>query len=120
MCAEESLRKLSRAVEQSSVSIVITNTAGDIEYVNPKFTAITGYSQAEVQGKNPRVLKSGDAPPEEYARLWQTITAGKEWRGEFHNRKEERRVILGIRLHFAGLRRPGCDHSLRGREGGHH
>lgn len=86
--AEETLRKLSRAVEQSSASIVITNTAGDIEYVNPKFSRLTGYLPAEVIGQNPRVLKSGQTPPEEYGRLWRTITAGQEWRGEFRNRKK--------------------------------
>jgi PAS domain S-box-containing protein len=85
---EEKLRQLSRAVEQSPASIVITNPAGDIEYVNPSFVEVTGYTLAEVLGKNPRVLKSGEKSPEAYRELWQTITAGKEWRGEFHNRKK--------------------------------
>jgi PAS domain S-box-containing protein len=85
---EEKLRQLSRAVEQSPVSIIITNTAGDIEYVNPKFVEVTGYPMAEVLGRNPRILKSGDKNPESYRELWQTITAGKEWSGEFHNRKK--------------------------------
>ncbi len=83
--AEESLRKLSRAVEQSPVSVVITDTNGDIEYVNPKFTEATGYSAAEVRGMNSRILKSGEQSPEVYRTLWETITAGREWRGEFHN-----------------------------------
>ncbi|HEY6871997.1 MAG TPA: PAS domain S-box protein [Geobacteraceae bacterium] len=86
--AEEQLRKLSHAVEQSPVSVVITDPAGNIEYVNPKFTAVTGYSPEEVMGKNPRILKSGERPGTEYETLWQTITAGREWRGEFHNRKK--------------------------------
>ena len=86
--AEDRLRQLSRAVEQSSVSIVITDMRGAIEYVNPKFCQTTGYTFEEVFGQNPRVLKSGEMPPEDYARLWQTILAGKEWRGEFHNRKK--------------------------------
>lgn len=86
--AAELVRRLSRAVEQSPASIVITDPAGNIEYVNPKFTAVTGYTQAEVLGQNPRVLKSGEIPPEGYAELWRTITSGKEWRGEFHNRKK--------------------------------
>ncbi|MFQ5614563.1 MAG: PAS domain S-box protein, partial [Anaerolineae bacterium] len=85
--AEDRLRKLSRAVEQSSVSVVITDLRGNIEYVNPRFSQVTGYSPQEVIGQNPRLLKSGETPPEEYRRLWQTITAGGEWQGEFHNRK---------------------------------
>ena len=85
---EEKLRQLSRAVEQSPASIVITNRAGDIEYVNPKFIEVTGYTLAEVLGRNPRVLKSGEMSPEAYGVLWRTITAGKEWSGEFHNKKK--------------------------------
>jgi PAS domain S-box-containing protein len=85
---EDKLRQLSRAVEQSPVSIVITDPAGDIEYANPKFGEVTGYTLAEVLGKNPRFLKSGDLGPEGYRQLWQTITGGKEWRGEFHNKKK--------------------------------
>jgi PAS domain S-box-containing protein len=85
---EDKLRQLSRAVEQSPASIIITDAAGTIEYVNPKFIEVTGYALAEVLGKNPRILKSGDKGPESYRELWQTITAGKEWRGEFHNKKK--------------------------------
>jgi PAS domain S-box-containing protein len=85
---EEQLRKLSRAIEQSPSSIVITDTMGAIEYVNPKFTEVTGYTFEEVRGKNPQVLKSGDTQPEEYRLLWETVKAGHEWRGEFHNRKK--------------------------------
>ena len=86
--AEEKLRELSIAVEQSPASIVITDPAGNMEYVNPKFLAVTGYTLEEVLGKNPRVLKSGETSPEAYRELWQTITAGQEWRGEFHNQKK--------------------------------
>jgi PAS domain S-box-containing protein len=86
--AEEELRKLGRAVEQSPVSIVITDTTGHIEYVNPRFTAVTGYTFEEAIGNNPRILKSGDKSPEEYRQLWETISAGREWRGEFHNKKK--------------------------------
>ena len=86
--AGEEMRKLSCAVEQSPASIVITDRAGNIEYVNPRFTEVTGYSFREVRGKNPRFLKSGEMPPEDYRQLWETITAGREWRGEFHNRKK--------------------------------
>ncbi len=86
--AEDQLRKLSLAVEQSPASVVITDTAGRIEYVNPKFCAVTGYAASEVIGQNPRMLKSGDNPAELYRKLWQTITSGQEWRGEFRNRKK--------------------------------
>ncbi len=86
--AEEQVRKLLRAVEQSPASIVITDTAGCIEYVNPKFTRLTGYTLAEVVGQNPRILKSGETPPAEYRNLWNTLLAGQNWHGEFHNRKK--------------------------------
>jgi PAS domain S-box-containing protein len=82
------LRQLSRAVEQSSSSIVITDLEGKIEYVNPRFTQLSGYTLEESIGKNPRILKSGATPPEEYSRLWETIRSGGEWSGEFHNRKK--------------------------------
>ncbi len=86
--AEETLRKLSRAVEQCSASIVITDAEGAIEYVNPMFTEVTGYTMEEVLGKNPRILRSGETRPEVYRQLWETICAGQDWRGEFHNRKK--------------------------------
>ena len=86
--AEQQLRKLSRAVEQSGSTIVITDTAGTIEYVNPKFTETTGYSDEEVIGQNPRLLKSGFTSEEEYKQLWQTITSGHAWHGELLNRKK--------------------------------
>lgn len=76
------------AVEQSPASIVITDVEGRIQYVNAKFTQISGYSFAEVQGKNPRLLKSGEMSAEAYRQLWQTISAGRPWRGEFHNRRK--------------------------------
>ena len=86
--AENELRKLSLAVEQSPASIVITDTKGTIEYVNSKFVEITGYPFQEAIGKNPRILKSGEKPADEYKQLWDTITSGSEWRGEFHNKKK--------------------------------
>ncbi len=86
--AEEELVKLSHAVEQSPVTVVVTDTNGTIEYVNPKFTELTGYSREEALGQNPRVLKSGETSEAEYKKLWETIAAGGEWRGEFHNRKK--------------------------------
>jgi PAS domain S-box-containing protein len=72
--------------------VVITDTRGNIEYVNPKFTRVTGYSPHEAIGRNPRILKSGHQPPEFYEELWDTITAGEEWRGEFCNRKKNGEV----------------------------
>ena len=86
--AEEHLRKLSVAVEQSPASIVITDTSGTIEYVNPHFTRLTGYIFDEAVGRNPSILKTGDTSREEYKELWETILSGGEWRGEFHNRKK--------------------------------
>ena len=100
---EEQNRTLSRAVEHSPASIVITDAAGKIQYVNPKFLAVTGYTAAEVMGRNPRFLKSGETSREVYAELWRTITAGGEWRGELHNRRKngelywELASISGIR-----------------------
>ncbi len=85
---EENLRKLSVAVEQNPASIVITDTFGNIEYVNPHFSRLTGYSFAEAVGQNPSFLKTGETATEQYQTLWQTITSGGEWRGEFHNRKK--------------------------------
>lgn len=85
---EEELLKLSRAVEQSPNSVIVTDIQGNIEYVNPKFSQLTGYTSQEVVGKNPRILKSGEAPPEYYKRLWDTIVSGGEWQGEFHNKKK--------------------------------
>ena len=84
--AEEQLRKLSLAVEQSPVSVVITDRDGAIEYVNPKFTKLTGYTLEESLGQNPRILKSGYTPPEVYKEMWQQILAGHNWNGEFLNR----------------------------------
>ncbi len=86
--AEAQLRQLSRAVEHSPASIMITDSNGSIEYVNPKFTELTGYTLQEVQGQTSRVLKSGKTPPELYQELWRTILSGKEWRSEMLNRKK--------------------------------
>jgi len=84
----EQLRKLSLAVQQNPVSIIITDSDGTIEYVNPKFSQLTGYEPDEVIGKNPRILKSGNTSEEEYKLLWNTIKSGKDWHGEFQNRKK--------------------------------
>ncbi len=80
--------KLSRAVEQSSVSIVITNKEGSIEYVNPFFTKLTGYKFEEVKGKNPNMLKSGHHSIPFYTELWDTLLSGNDWEGEMLNKKK--------------------------------
>lgn len=84
--AEQDLRKLLRAIEQNPASIVITNAGGIIEYVNPRFTKMTGYEAEEAIGHNPRILKSGLMPPDFYQNLWSTISAGKIWTGELINK----------------------------------
>jgi PAS domain S-box-containing protein len=87
--AEEQLRKLSVAVEQNPSTVLITDIQGKIEYVNPKFTQITGYTTEEAIGQTPRILKSGKHPLKFYQALWNTIQSGKEWRTEFHNKKKD-------------------------------
>jgi PAS domain S-box-containing protein len=82
------LKKLSETVEQSPVTVVITDKNGTIEYVNPTFCEITGYSAKEAIGQNPRILKSGNNPESFYKDLWDTILSGRIWRGELLNRKK--------------------------------
>ncbi len=84
--AEIDLRKLQRAIEQNPASIVITNAKGTIEYVNPRFTDMTGYPASEAIGRNTRILKSGMMPVDFYQNLWSTITSGKIWTGELINK----------------------------------
>ena len=86
--AMDELRKLTRAVEQSPDSILITNTNGDIEYINPAVLKISGYSADELIGQNPRIFKSGETPKSMYKALWHTITKGNVWEGEFQNKKK--------------------------------
>jgi len=87
--AEEEILKLSKAVEQNPASIVITDINGNIEYVNPKFCDLTGYTKEEAIGKNPRILKSDNTPSEYFKALWKTILSGNEWRGELQNKKKD-------------------------------
>ena len=113
--AENNLRKVSRAVEQSPAMTIITDLEGKIEYVNPRFTQVTGYALEEIIGKTPRILKSGEMAPQEYETLWKTITAGEEWRGEIHNRKKNGELFWaltsissiadqnGVVTHFLGI-----------------
>lgn len=84
----KALKKLTRATEQSPVTVVITDKDGTIEYVNPTFTRVTGYSLEEAVGQNPRILKSDRHPPEFYRDLWETILAGETWTGDMVNLKK--------------------------------
>jgi len=114
--AEKKLRQLSRITEQAQVAIVITNLDGVIEYVNPKFSEVTGFAPDQVLGKNPRILQSGQTPPDTYEHLWQTLRIGNVWRGEFRNRKKngdifiEQAVIApildqdGVPTHYVALK----------------
>ena len=83
------LKMLSIVVDQSPVSVVVTSPDGIIEYVNAHFTVATGYGAEEVIGENPRILSSGETPPETYQTLWATITAGRRWTGELRNRRKD-------------------------------
>ncbi|MEW6165801.1 MAG: PAS domain S-box protein [Pseudomonadota bacterium] len=87
--ASQRQRLLMHALEQSPATIIVTDAEGKIVYANPKFVETTGYAVDEVIGQNPRLLKSGETTPGEYRRLWKAITAGKEWRGTFHNRRKD-------------------------------
>jgi len=88
--------KLSHAIEHSSAMVVITDIEGNIEYTNPKFTQVTGYSPEEVKGKNSRVLQSGETPPELFEELWETITSGNEWRGEICNKRKNGQIYWEV------------------------
>jgi PAS domain S-box-containing protein len=89
----QDLQQLTRAVDQSPASVVITDLEGNIQYVNRKFTEITGYTFEEVHGRNPRVLKSGETPASTYDDLWSAISSGREWSGELHNRAKDGRLF---------------------------
>jgi PAS domain S-box-containing protein len=114
--AEEEVRKLSRSVEQSPTIIMITDLNGHIEYINPQFIKTTGFTLEEVIGKTPRILKSGNTPKTTYNELWDSILAGKEWSGEFQNRKKNGELYWesanifplkddqGVTTHFIGMK----------------
>lgn len=122
---EQELRKLSIAVEQSPAGIIITDTSGTIEYVNPRFTEMTGFTQEEAIGQNPRILKSDKWPKKAYEGLWETILAGKTWRGEFENKKKNGelywesasispvRNALGEVTHFLAVKEDITNRKLR-------
>ncbi len=88
------MRQLTRAIDQSVASVVITDADGIIEYVNPYFCRLTGYTAEEAIGQNPRVLKSGQTPPAVFTEMWQTITRGEVWRGELINRKKNGETFI--------------------------
>ncbi len=85
---ETKIKNLNLAVEQSANAIIITNAKGIIEYTNKKFTDLTGYTKTEAIGRNPKILNAGTQAKEYYADMWKTISAGKIWKGEFHNKKK--------------------------------
>lgn len=87
--SEETFRKLSKVVEQSPSLVVITDAQGNIEYVNRRFEEVSGYALADIAGKTPRILKSGNTSEAVYQDLWHTLKQGREWRGEFCNRKRD-------------------------------
>ncbi len=97
------LRKLITVVEQGGCSVIITNIDGVIEYVNPKFTEITGYSSQEALGQNPRILKSGVHDAEYYSNLWETLRSGKEWKGELCNKAKDDTIFWEL-CSFAPVR----------------
>lgn len=86
---EAELQKLKKAVEQSPVTVVISDPTGAIQYVNPAFTASSGYTTEEVFGKNPSILKSGETSPEAYAAMWRRLRNGEAWAGQFHNKRKD-------------------------------
>lgn len=109
------LMKFSRVIEQAQLSIVITDIDGNIEYVNPHFSSVTGYTYEEAIGQNPRILKAGITPDEVYKELWETITKGETWQGEFVNKKKDgtqynESVIItpiienGVIAHFVAMK----------------
>ncbi|NOU48930.1 MAG: PAS domain S-box protein, partial [Bacteroidales bacterium] len=114
--AEQKIILLSKAIEQSPVSVVITEPNGNMEYVNARFTEITGYSFNEIIGKNLRILKSGEQSEVFYKSMWETITSGKVWSGEIRNKKKNKELYwesvsisplvddLGQITHFIGIK----------------
>lgn len=93
---EDFLRKLTHGIENSASAVLITDVHGSIEYVNKKFTQLTGYSPEEAIGKNPRILKSDVTRREVFDNLWKTILSGEEWRGELLNRRRNGEVYWSI------------------------
>jgi two-component system sensor histidine kinase/response regulator len=103
--AEEELRKLSQAVEQGPNSVVITNLAAEIEYVNAAFVATTGYRREEVIGRNPRILQAGVARHDLHREMWAALVQGQPWKGEFHNRRKDGSEYVEF-AHVVPIRQP--------------
>jgi PAS domain S-box-containing protein len=97
---QEIILQLSSGIEQSPTSVIITDLDGNIQYTNPRFSEISGYTFDEVKGKNPRILKSGKTDSKIYADLWATVTSGKQWRGEFLNRKKNGELFWELAFIF--------------------
>jgi len=114
--ADAKLRQLSSAVEQAQIAVVITDLQGTIEYANPGFTQVTGYTAREVLGANPRILQSGKTPPAVYVEMWETLASGGVWQGELHNRKKSGDIFIehaviapvldehGLATHYVALK----------------
>jgi PAS domain S-box-containing protein len=105
---EEQLRKLSLAVEQSPNSVIITDVTGRIEYVNAAFERTTGFTAAEVMGRNPRILQSGHTDHLTYDALWAALRQGQTWRGEFLNRRKDGTEYIEFAM-LAPIRQPNGD-----------
>jgi diguanylate cyclase (GGDEF)-like protein/PAS domain S-box-containing protein len=113
---EQQLRTLTVAIEQSPASVVITDLDANFQYVNPRFTEVTGYSTAELLGKNPRMLQSGLTPDKTYKRLWDTLIQGDIWHGELMSRRKNGEVyceevhfapvknLEGVNTHYVGVK----------------
>lgn len=113
---EKKIKLFEKAIEQNPLSIVITNTVGELEYINPKFTSMTGYSEEEVLGKNPRILKGIHNNPAIYSDLWNTISSGNQWFGELENKKKSNELFWenigispifdkkGVITHYIGIK----------------
>ncbi|HED06802.1 MAG TPA: PAS domain S-box protein, partial [Ignavibacteria bacterium] len=86
--AQKEILKLSRGIEQTPAMVVITDTDGNIEFINPKVTEFTGYSKEELIGKNPKIFQSGQTPQKTYKELWDTIIKGDTWEGEILNKRK--------------------------------
>ena len=124
--AEKRLQLLSRAIEQSVNVVLITDAEGHIQYANPQFTKITGYTLEEVIGRKPSILKSGETQPEVYAKLWNTILSGQEFHGIFHNKKKNGDLYWesltispvlnpeGVITHFVGIQEDISERRLLG------
>ncbi|MDD5030105.1 MAG: transporter substrate-binding domain-containing protein [Rhodoferax sp.] len=115
--ADERLQQLSQAVEQAPIAIAITDLAGNISYVNPNFTEVTGYSLDEVRWTNLRILQSGLTPSAVFVELWKTLLAGQVWRGELHNRRKNGELFIesavispvlnqqGVATHYVAIKK---------------